>query len=133
MGPELLKCFKVAALILASVTLLMTSNAEADEGRVLFLKNCGACHTLAFEEPRRQGPPLAQIIGRKAGSIENFPYSDGLKAAQWVWSVDKLGNWLKNPQSVVPDSYMLYRQKDPNIREKIIYFLSNNTNSKKGA
>ena len=133
MGPELIKYFKSTVFIMVSVTLLRAFNAEADEGRALFLKNCAACHTLAFEEPRRQGPPLAKIIGRKAGSIENFPYSDGLKAAQWVWSVDNLGSWLENPQSVVPDSYMLYRQKDPNIREKIINFLSFSTDSEKGA
>ena len=93
--------------------------------REVFKQNCGVCHALSANEARRQGPPLNDIIGRQAGSVEGFPYSEGLKAANWRWSIKKLDQWLKNPQDVFPDSYMMYRQKDPAIRQQIIRFLEN--------
>lgn len=105
----------------------------ADEEKQLFHKNCSACHTLNQEGPQRQGPSLDNIMGRKAGSIKNFPYSDGLKAAQWNWTSEKLNKWLINPQDLIADSYMLYRQKNPITRKKIIKFLLADSKKKKGA
>ena len=103
----------------------LCSHSLADDKKV-FIKNCGVCHTLSADGPSGQGPPLNNIIGRKAGDIETFVYSDGLKAANWVWSAKILDQWLEDPKSVIPDSYMMYRQSDPKVRQQIIRFLVSN-------
>ncbi|MGI9415182.1 MAG: c-type cytochrome [Hyphomicrobiales bacterium] len=34
-----------------------------------------------------------------------------------------MDKWLENPKGVVSDTYMIYRQKDPAIRRKIVAYL----------
>ena len=98
-------------------------DASASEGETLFRKNCQTCHTLAADEPRRQGPPLHGIVGRIAGTVDGFPYSQGLKQADWAWTSAKLDAWLADPKGMFADTYMIYKQDDPQVRQKIISFL----------
>tara|TARA_B100000029_G_scaffold456947_1_gene485333 strand:+ start:363 stop:752 length:390 start_codon:yes stop_codon:yes gene_type:complete len=116
-------------LIILSVTPFMLCPYGFAGDREVYLKNCGVCHTLSPSAAKRQGPPLNQIIGRKAGSIKDFPYSDGLRSADWHWSAKTLDRWLENPQRMVPDSYMMYSEKDAKIRQQVIQFLSSNPSS----
>jgi len=95
-----------------------------EDGKALFEKNCGVCHVVAKTEPPRQGPYLAGVVGRRAGKIEDFPYSDGLKAAAFDWTPEKLDLWITDPQSVIQDSYMMYKQADPAVRTAIIGYLA---------
>ena len=47
-----------------------------------FLNSCGTCHTVEDGAPIRQGPNLKTVLGRKAGTLAEFPaYSDAIKAA----------------------------------------------------
>lgn len=125
-GPQVNK--SITLIIFGLMSFMLCSLGFAGD-RDVYLKNCGVCHTLSSSEPRRQGPPLNQIIGRKAGTVEGFPYSEGLRSADWVWSIEILDRWLENPQNVVPDSYMMYREKNPEIRQQVIQFLRTNPTS----
>jgi cytochrome c len=108
----------------AAIFFFAPGGADANEGEALFKKNCQACHTLNLDEPRRQGPPLVGIVGKIAGKVDGFPYSKGLKTAEWAWSEEKLDAWLTRPKGVVSDTYMNYKQDDPQVRQKIISFLN---------
>lgn len=108
--------------VLAATGLSVTL-AAANEDAALFAKQCGACHTLSADEPRRQGPALNGIVGRTAGKAEGFPYSKGLKQADWAWDEERLDEWLANPKSVFSDTYMVYKQPDAGVRGRIIAFL----------
>ena len=130
---SLLGVTKTSSIVLLLSSFLIPELVGADEGKDLFQKNCAACHTLTFEGPQRQGPALVRVIGRKAGSVRNFPYSKGLREAGWEWTPNNLEKWVENPQEMVPDSYMLYRQQDPIIRSKIVKFLSISSNNRKGS
>ena len=101
--------------------LCMAPFSHADES--LFRNHCGACHTLSAEEAPRQGPHLANLMGRKAGSVEGFPYSSDLAGLDVQWSAENLDKWLASPQSMAANSYMIYQQKDAGIRQSIIKFL----------
>jgi cytochrome c len=93
------------------------------EGAALFKQQCGTCHTTGLSDPPRQGPPLAKVIGQKAGGVEGFRYSPGFAQADFVWDEGKLDEWLINPQAVIPGAIMTYRQARPEIRAAIITYL----------
>jgi cytochrome c len=98
--------------------------AAAADGAALYVKNCQTCHSIEKGGSNRQGPPLYGIAGRKAGTIEGFKYSAGLKAAGWEWTPEKLDEWLAFPKKMIRDTIMVYRQNDPEIRTAIVAYLA---------
>jgi cytochrome c len=97
--------------------------AKPPDGATLFKQQCAVCHTTNLSEPMRQGPPLVKIVGRAAGKVEGFHYSDALAKADFTWDDAKLDTWLTNPQAVVPGVVMAYRQAKPETRAAIIAYL----------
>jgi cytochrome c len=89
----------------------------------LFRNQCATCHTLVASEPPRQGPTLAGMIGRHAGSVSGFKYSPGFAKADFTWDSAHLDAWLTNPQAVIPGAIMPYRQANSEIRHAIIGYL----------
>ena len=77
-------------------------------GKRSFIK-CQACHMVGENVQRRAGPPLNGVVGRAAGTNEEFRYSPGMgKAAAegLVWTVENLDAYLKAPREVVPGTTM---------------------------
>lgn len=97
--------------------------AKPPDGATLFKQQCAVCHTTSLSEPVRQGPPLFKIVGRPAGKVEGFRYSDGLGRADFAWDEAQLDAWLTNPQGVIPGVVMAYRQAKPETRAAIITYL----------
>jgi len=97
--------------------------ANSPDGATLFKQQCATCHTTSLSDAPRQGPPLVQIIGRQAGRVEGFHYSPGLAQAGFAWDETRLDAWLTNPQAVVPDATMTYRQAKAETRAAIITYL----------
>ncbi len=95
------------------------------EGKALFKKHCGTCHTAEKGGGKRQGPNLFGVVGRKAGTLPGFTYSDALRANKdgVVWSRDTIDRWLTNPQAFIPGVVMPYKQADPAIRQRLIGYL----------
>ena len=54
----------------------------------------------------RLGPNLHNIIGRKAGSLQNYGYSSAMKGADFVWDKEKLDRFIAKPDEVVPGNNM---------------------------
>ena len=46
------------------------------------------------------------MIGRQAGSLEGFAYSDALAASDIVWDAQTLDRFLADPAASVPGTYM---------------------------
>ncbi len=106
----------------AQMTIPDDSSAPPD-GATLFLNQCGTCHTVEHGAEPRQGPNLAGVVGRKAGSLPGFTYSDGFAKADWTWDAARLDTWLTNPQAMIPGAVMLYKQPDAATRKAIIDWL----------
>jgi cytochrome c len=79
--------------------------ADLDNGKHKFAQ-CRSCHTTAEGGPNMTGPNLWGIFGRKAGSLDNFSYSDGLKAAGWTWDAEHLDKWIADPRADIPGTKM---------------------------
>ena len=97
--------------------------AAPPDGAKLFKNQCAACHTVHASEPKRQGPTLEGVVGRKAGAVADFNYSPGFAKADWVWDEARLDAWLTNPQAVIPGAIMPYRQAKAETRKAIIAYL----------
>lgn len=98
--------------------------ARAESGSELFKKNCQTCHSIEKDAPARHGPTLYGVIGRKAGTVEGFRYSDGLKATGWVWTPEKIDERITLPKKMIRDTFMNYRQSDPDVRKAIITYIA---------
>jgi cytochrome c len=106
----------------ASVTLAQ----DADNGAEVF-KRCRACHEVGDKAKNKVGPILNGIVGRKAGTIEGFNYSDANKKAGadgWVWTEEKMMEYLLNPRAAMPGNKMAYAGlKDEQDRKDLIAYL----------
>jgi cytochrome c len=76
--------------------------ADAAHGKVVF-QTCAACHS---DRPDAVGPNLRGIYGRKAGSLEDFRYSNAMLRADIVWDEANLRSYIKDPQAKVPGNRM---------------------------
>jgi cytochrome c len=93
---------------------------DAARGKVIFEKRCTGCHAMEFNA---EGPRLAGVYGRKAGSVPGFDYSQGLKNSGLTWNDTTLEKWLSGPDSVVPDAKMdFYVPKAGERQDLIAYF-----------
>ena len=83
---------------------------------------------IAFAPPF--GPNLRGIVGRLAGTYPEFEYSKAfLKALTGMtWSEGTLDWWIRDTQAWVPGTIMFYKQKDAEVRRKIILYLASNPN-----
>ncbi len=78
--------------------------ADAGHGRQVF-EQCAACHG-ADGKGSDAAPPLAGVIGRKAGSLEEFRYSPAMKRSAIVWDEATLKSFVMNPQGTVKGTRM---------------------------
>ena len=80
-----------------------SSAGDAARGKTVFQKRCTGCHAI---DGNREGPRLAGVFGRKAGTVLGFEYSTGLKNSGLIWNDATLEKWLTNPDIIAPDTKM---------------------------
>lgn len=84
---------------------------------------CAACHT-AKPGINAVGPTLFGVIGRKAGSVPGFAYSDANKASGITWDENTLDQYLAAPMKMVPGTKMVFAGlSDPAERKAVIEYL----------
>lgn len=66
---------------------------------------CLACHALASD---RVGPRHCGLLGRRAGTVPGFAYSQAMKNSRLVWDEKTLNLFLAKPLKVVPGTAMTY-------------------------
>lgn len=82
----------------------MTTDAKAGE-KVFAL--CRSCHVLE-DGVNRVGPSLYNIVGRTAGSVAGFNYSDANKNSGVTWTTDVLFEYLEDPKGFMPGTKMAF-------------------------
>jgi cytochrome c len=111
----------VLALVVSSAVLPSDGWAQAGQsGKDLFERRCSGCHALDADH---EGPRLRGVVGRAAGSVKTFQYSEALKNAKYTWDEATLDKWLSDPDSVVPDNDMSFRVPKQEERAAIISYL----------
>lgn len=82
------------------------ASALIAEGKAAFA-NCSACHTLDKGAANGAGPNLFGIVGKAAGEVAGFAYSDALKASGITWTTAELDSYIANPAAKVPGTTMV--------------------------
>jgi cytochrome c len=121
----------VAALAATPWLLLACTYAsaagDAQRGAELYEARCGGCHAVAAD---RIGPRHAGLIGRRAGSVPGFDYSEALRHAGFAWNAERLDRWLSDPEALVPGQRMGYRLAEARDRADVIAYLATLTAAK---
>ncbi len=105
--------------------------ADLDNGKHKFAQ-CRACHTTPQGGPNITGPNLWGVFGRKAGSLDGFTYSEGMKAAGWTWDATQIDKWITNPRAVIPGTKMtFFGIQDPKDRVDVVAYLKSETTAPK--
>ena len=80
-------------------------HAMIKAGQTMFEHRCRSCHA-DDASLKSYGPSLVGVIGRKAGSIDGFTYSDALKSSGLVWTAESLRAWMANNTGIMPGTRM---------------------------
>ena len=69
------------------------------------------------------GPELNGVVGRKAGTVPGYNYSDANKNSGLTWDEATLTKYLKMPREVVPGTKMAFPglPRDSDIANVIAY------------
>ena len=116
-----------AALLISAIALVFQvslAHAEGDaaKGKKVFNK-CKSCHSLDAGK-NKIGPSLHDIVGRPAGKVEGFKYSDAMKDSGIDWTPENLDAYLTKPKKFMPDTKMVFAGlKKEGQRQDLIAYL----------
>jgi len=81
---------------------------DVTAGADVFKSECAECHA-AKEGRNKKGPSLFGVVGRKAGSITDYDYSDATRNSGWTWTPEQLHTYLSQPaKQANPGTKMKY-------------------------
>lgn len=104
----------------------VASAQDAEAGKAVF-KKCLACHAVGPDAKNKVGPQLNGIVGRKAGTVEGFNYSDAMKNSGKTWDAATLDGYLADPKAAIPGNKMVFvGVKDEKDRKDLIAYLETN-------
>ncbi|MCB2106096.1 MAG: c-type cytochrome [Rhodobacteraceae bacterium] len=113
----------VAVAFAAIATTAAVARPDIDAGKREFDRTCRFCHSLTPNEIV-EGPSLAGVFGRRAGSVEGFAYSEPILHSKIVWSDGTLDNYLADPAMLGTEVNMCMPGiADADVRANIIEYL----------
>lgn len=68
---------------------------------------CTGCHVAEAGEPSMAGPNLHGVVGREAGALDDFAYSDALANSGITWDAAELDRFLADPAGRVEGTTMV--------------------------
>jgi cytochrome c len=102
---------------------LIVRAADPEKGKTVF-EQCAACHSLDGAGDY-DGPTLKGVIGRKAGSLEDYRYSAAMKRSDVVWDAATLDKYVADPQAFIPGNRMAFAGiADKAERDDLMAFLT---------
>ncbi len=97
--------------------------ADVDKGKAVF-EQCAACHSLG-EAGDFDGPTLKGVIGRKAGSLDDYRYSAAMKRSDVTWTPETLDQYVADPQAFIPGNRMAFAGiSDKAMRDDLVAYLA---------
>jgi cytochrome c len=115
----------IAAALVAPALFAAAPKPDIENGKTIFAQQCGICHAVNKEPGAPNlGPNMVGVVGRKAGTLKDFPmFSAALKAYGVTWSAKTLDEFLINPMAKVPGTTMPMLLPDAKIRADVVAYL----------
>jgi glucose/arabinose dehydrogenase len=101
--------------------------AQPPAGQAYFERNCASCHTAEPSLASRSGPGLYAVVGRKAGSVSGYNYTDAMAkagAAGKAWTRAELDIFLADPAKSVPGTTMPVSVSNKAERAALVEYLA---------
>jgi len=114
----------LAMLLLLLPVLAQPTNAgEEARGKRLYLL-CASCHEVRSDGPELAGPHLQGVVGREAGAVKDYAYSETVAQSGIRWTRETLDRWLQNPAAYLPGNKMAFLGiQEPAARAALIDYL----------
>lgn len=102
-------CRRVTFVVLAcGFGVHAAEGADAVRGKVIF-EECAACHTLQTDESSDAlGPSLEGVLGRTAGTRDDFRYSPAMRRSGLVWTLETLDAFIADPTRYIRGNRMSF-------------------------
>jgi cytochrome c len=100
------------------------AGGDWDAGSDVFDTYCSDCHSVSPKSLNRKGPTLYRVMGRRAGTIAGYDYSQGMRSSGIVWNPASLNAYLANPRGLIKDGKMKKGLPKPADRANVIAFLA---------
>jgi cytochrome c len=104
---DIMKLVLASSLLAFAFAAAPAVAADVAAGEKVFQK-CMQCHRVGVGATNFYGPVLNGLIGRKAGSVPGYKYSEALDKSTIVWGYDSLSKYLKQPKHEVPGVAMTF-------------------------
>lgn len=97
--------------------------AKITAGEMLYDAECHRCHADNSQDAS-YGPTLVGVIGREAGSVEGYDYSDALANSGIVWTPAALRAWMEDNAGLMPGTKMRHVGiQDRTVQDFILAYL----------
>lgn len=112
----------VLAALFVSAGISHACAQDAAAGEKVFLV-CKACHQVGDNAKNAVGPVLNGLIGRKAGLVEGYNYSDANKNSGITWNEATFTEYIKDPKAKIPGTKMAFAgvKDEQKIKDLIAY------------
>ena len=104
-------------VVAASAMVLLPGVASAQDieaGKKVFVK-FAPCHSIGPGAKNKVGPELNGLVGRKAGTVEGFSYSEAMKNSGITWDDAQFHEYITDPKKKVPGNKMVF----PGVKDEI--------------
>ena len=98
-----------AVVLAASAGHALAQDLTAGEAS---FRKCHPCHDVGETAKNKLGPELNGLDGRKAGTVENGTYSQGMRNSGITWNEQAFREFVSNPAAKVSGTMMLLSVTD---------------------
>lgn len=119
----LLRSVLAATLLVSTGWGAALAAGDPAAGEKVFLV-CKTCHQIGEGAKNGVGPEQNGLVGRKAGTVEGYNYTEANKNSGIVWTEDKLKEYLQDPRKMIPGTKMVFAGlKDEQKIDDVIAYL----------
>jgi cytochrome c len=99
---------RVALVALGFVLSTETVLAQDVKAGEASFRKCAPCHNIGPDAENKVGPELNGLDGRKAGTVEEFNYSDAMTGSGITWREAAFKEYIRDPRAKVPGIKMVF-------------------------
>jgi cytochrome c len=122
---------RTSVLAAAAVTLALlpalpaVADGDAAKGEKVYAK-CKTCHELTAAK-NKVGPTLQGVIGRQAGAVEGFKYSEAMLNSGVTWDAATIAEYVAKPKEFIAGNKMAFAglKKEDEIEDLLAYIQAN--------